>query len=1387
MASNYSCPGCGTRYQIGRFDPEHPPLCEKCLGPLVPTEDQPEVEGYSAIDDALGKPAIAADSAAPAGEPSSAEATAGEPASAGGPSEPPEDEEVRVELPPETMLSDPPSGPLLGEASSAEAPAGEPAPAEASADKPDLPAPEPGPAAGEPAAPPPAEPAAGPGSSPPNELGQNGPDGRPRYQLAEELRRDLFGVIYRARDRAAGADVEVRFLPREVPAGMLDEIRKHAFLEHANIVRVREVGCRGTQAYVVGELVEGESLVHEGGGELARVCGLVRDAAATVQHAHEKGFFHGDLTPENLLLADRKGQPVVVVKNFGLAFALEGTSPKPLRNPAYLAPELAGQPRKPLTPAGDVYALGATLYALLAGRSPFDGRTPEDVLARAAADEPEGLDKARPEVPNSLATLVRRAMSKDPMHRHKSMKDLSEAINKVILFGLPAKGVEKRSIPSSTRVVPPPPPPPPEAPPVVPAWPLVARRHRLWPAALLLVLLGAGAAAWVLKPWERRGGGEVAVTPTPVVPTPVAPPAVEPARVEVDVQPAPKEVWVDGRPRAEKSLKLAAGRHRFEAKFENGAAVERTLDLTPGQVEWLVVRAHREVARKWEDQEKWAEAERLYREALEAGPAADRPSVEQDLARLARRRLEAEGSVTLESDPPGAEVRLGDRVLGKTPQGLKRPKSGEMVFEFRREGYAAETRRLAYEAGRKEVVRVELRPLTGTVRVKGLRAGDVVRLERKGQEPLSSAAAQDGDLEFTGLRLGEYEAVIRRAGHEEGRGKAVVGDGTVGVILLPELKEKPGTLAVESEPAGAYVSADGKAMGTTPLVLRDVPAGTKKLLLRHADALDWEGEVRVRGEQKAEVKARLTPAGRLDVDAHPEGARVTGAVAGETRAAAKLAVGEYRVRVQHPEAGELERSVRVVAGQTTTVRVDLWDERGKALEGEDRLVEAALAYVKARTEGGEPGLGRVFDTWMGRAERALEARDWAKAREAAERALAMRPRDARAKERFAAAAYEESMIRARAALESRDWKRARAAADEALAARVGDPAAREARGTAIYEDSMARGRQLEAAGKWRQAKDAFDVALGAQPDDPEATRAAGALAVLGWDDRPAFGGFSMAVAFSPTEDVAAFGTFDKMIRLRDVRARKDLQTLSGHGGPITSLAFRPDGREFASASHDKTVRVWNVELGKTIWVGSSHRGPVWSVAFSADGERLASGGDDNTLRIWDVGTGRELQRLAEHSGPVLAAAFSPDGTRVASGSADKTVRLWDVKSGRELRVFAGHSQHVSGVAFRPGGRLLASGGVDRMIKLWDVETGREVRTLEGHPTHVSQVAFHPEGHLLASVGGDASVKVWHVDSGNEVRSLRGHTKEVWSVAFGAGGSLLVTGGGDGVRVWGLKD
>jgi serine/threonine-protein kinase len=260
-----------------------------------------------------------------------------------------------------------------------------------------------------------------------------------KYRLLRRLGRGGMGTVYQARDTKLNLEVALK----RITAGRLaddQDVRRFyseaelaAGLSHPDIVRIYEVDEQDGEHYLSMELVAGGSLVDRLPEYAADTPALLRMMAAVcraVHYAHQRQVLHCDLKPANILL-DRDGRPRLT--DFGVARRLRvgGSAESDVveGTPAYMAPEQAdGRP----TTASDVYSLGVILYELLAGRTPYDGESWKQVLARVVTGQPPPPAPAevRAGVDADLNAICLKATARDPQQRYGSAQALAEDLER---------------------------------------------------------------------------------------------------------------------------------------------------------------------------------------------------------------------------------------------------------------------------------------------------------------------------------------------------------------------------------------------------------------------------------------------------------------------------------------------------------------------------------------------------------------------------------------------------------------------------------------------------------------------------------------------------------------------------------------------------------------------------------------------------------------------------------------------------------------------------------------------------------------------------------------------------------------------------------------------
>ncbi|UCG87587.1 MAG: protein kinase [Gemmatimonadota bacterium] len=260
-----------------------------------------------------------------------------------------------------------------------------------------------------------------------------------RYTIERELGAGGMSTVYLAEDLKHHRQVAVKVLRPELSATLgserfVREIEIAAKLSHPHILPLFDSGEAGGFLYYVMPFVEGETLRQrldrEGRLPVEDVIRFTDDVAAALSYAHQRGIVHRDIKPENIMLAGDRA----VVADFGIARAvsvaggerLTGTG-LAIGTPAYMSPEQAlgmGE----VDARTDVYALGCVVYEMVGGEPPFEGTTPQELIAKHARDGAPRLRTTDPEIPLFVERAVQRALVKDPAERFQTPREFAEAL-----------------------------------------------------------------------------------------------------------------------------------------------------------------------------------------------------------------------------------------------------------------------------------------------------------------------------------------------------------------------------------------------------------------------------------------------------------------------------------------------------------------------------------------------------------------------------------------------------------------------------------------------------------------------------------------------------------------------------------------------------------------------------------------------------------------------------------------------------------------------------------------------------------------------------------------------------------------------------------------------
>ena len=263
----------------------------------------------------------------------------------------------------------------------------------------------------------------------------------PAYEIVRELGRGGMGVVYLARHRQLKRLTALKFLPEHLAgqafhlARFRQEAEAIARLKHPGIVQIYDVGEHAGRTFLALEYVEGGSLdahFHRRPVPVEEAARLIESIACAVQAAHDVGIVHRDLKPSNILL-DATGPKVA---DFGLSRVADAGGDRTpaglmIGTPQYMSPEQARGDTQAISPATDVYGLGAVLYELLVGKPPLVAASTVETLKMICEREPIAPSLLQPGVPAELDAICLRCLRKNPAQRLPTAQLLADELAKL--------------------------------------------------------------------------------------------------------------------------------------------------------------------------------------------------------------------------------------------------------------------------------------------------------------------------------------------------------------------------------------------------------------------------------------------------------------------------------------------------------------------------------------------------------------------------------------------------------------------------------------------------------------------------------------------------------------------------------------------------------------------------------------------------------------------------------------------------------------------------------------------------------------------------------------------------------------------------------------------
>ncbi len=255
------------------------------------------------------------------------------------------------------------------------------------------------------------------------------------YKILQKIGEDSTGLIYKAKDKD-GKLVALKVLSQDAAEDrkfvkeLKSSVARVKPLDHPSIKKTYEMGESAGTYFVASEFVEGESLRsilnRDGKIGVRKSLKIAAQVAEALHYAHTQGVIHGDIRPSNILVS-AKGD--VVLSGMGLETKITDNILSIVDSghlaPFYIAPETVLDDRETDFRA-DIYSLGATLYHIIAGRPPFEGQSPFEVLMRFTEDYLPPIHIYNPETPPGVARTIEKMVAAEPDERYRSYDELLE-------------------------------------------------------------------------------------------------------------------------------------------------------------------------------------------------------------------------------------------------------------------------------------------------------------------------------------------------------------------------------------------------------------------------------------------------------------------------------------------------------------------------------------------------------------------------------------------------------------------------------------------------------------------------------------------------------------------------------------------------------------------------------------------------------------------------------------------------------------------------------------------------------------------------------------------------------------------------------------------------
>jgi serine/threonine protein kinase/sugar lactone lactonase YvrE len=1072
-----------------------------------------------------------------------------------------------------------------------------------------------------------------------------------KYRVLAKLGQGGMGIVYKAQHLFMNEPRALKVMSPELARdpSFLRRFRQEAQsasrLKHPNIVHVNDLDqAEDGSLFMAMEYVEGASLrkvLQDAGGPLpvARALNIARGMAEALGFAHAHGMVHRDIKPDNVLIAsDMQGREIAKVLDFGIVAMRESSSKLSsmvIQTDMYASPEQwMGMKSDEIDGRADLYALGMTLYEMLAGRVPFDAHTRHGWMRAHLDEQPAPPSQFNPALPPVVDELVLHLLAKNRDERTPAAAAFLEELRQV--EAEPASGAAPQFAPTVAPTAPPRTPPPSRiaTPPKTPTPPRPEAKEPQTPAP------PPTPPPKTPTPPPK--------TPPPKAPTPPKPPAQEsvPLTIPPKRQEEPPAEDLYAEPEADEVVEepvvveappeIPQRKTRAPVDKERAAAepFAELIGASPEGIQWNRVAALALALvlplaffTSFGEKFVWAgkEFDSLREALLKLIYRFGGLQVYFDYVYFSRQSFLV------------STFRLETLLLHYVaPFGL----AIACVFSFKRirnTWLAAVLAAMAFAVVMRPIQTHSINPELWLSRmlffnfawVFLLLAGAVVgtrKAKRRFLGLLCGALCSALFLSAIPMGITQMEEYIPEKAIEGLRGLAILTVGVAAVFAFV-LRLSMSVMRVPAELWTGEAIAKPVKAATPSGSPRTVPPARRTPEGPGVHSRVEPPKAPTPPKPPAQESVPLTIPPRKQQEAPPAETYV--APAGErevVQVPSKAAIGaprDYAAQPAAPKArGKLWVGIAVVA-LLALAGIYLWNAtRSQAIDyvldrtltGHTNFVESVAFSPDGRwlASGSWDNTIKLWDVASGQNIRTLTDHTYFVT------SVAFSPDG-----RWLASGSSDQTIKL--------WD---VASGQSLRTLTGHA-------SSVLEVAFSPDGRWLASGNYDKTVKLWDVATGRE------------VRTLTGHTREVTN-----VVFSPDGRWLASGSDDITIKLWDVATGQNIRTVTGHTSEVNSVAFSPDGRWLASGSSDTTIKLWDVASGQNIRTLTDHTSIVNDVAFSPDGRWLASGSWDHSIKLWNVASGQNVRTLTGHTRAVTSVAFSPDGRWLASGSLDKTIQLW---------------------------------------------------------------------------------------------------------------------------------